>query len=71
MKKYYVIMSHSGQTLGFDVLARSEQVARNKAVKRAQFATGDKQITAGNIESVTYEGFYLARRYFQVNQQGV
>lgn len=66
MKRYYVIMSLNGMQWGFSVHARSKDSARNKAVKRARVET-DPAITAGNIESVTYEGFYLACKFIAVN----
>ena len=64
MKKYFIVLAHDNQEAGYTTLAANEKSARNKAVKRARFATKDKTITQENIMSVTYEGFYLARRFF-------
>ena len=66
MKKYFVILNVNSHEFGLSVLARDSKVAQNKAVRHAKHITGDKQIKASHIVSVTYEGFYLARRFFAV-----
>ena len=68
MKKYYVMMKTGAIGWGYHVHAMNQNVARNKAVKRAQQETGDKQITAENVESVQYEGFYLDQTFIQIFQ---
>lgn len=67
MKKYYIVLSYQGHDIGYPILAINEKTARNKAIKRGRFAHKDSSISEDNIKSVTYEGFYLARRYFAVN----
>ena len=65
MKRYYIIMRVNSQDFGMDVLAKSEPVARNKAVKRAGRSL--KQPVAHDcIVSVEYQGFYLNRRFYAV-----
>jgi hypothetical protein len=62
VKRYYIIMRVNEQSFGMDVLAKSEPVARNKAVKRASRSL-KQAVTHDHIVSVEYTGFYLNRMF--------
>lgn len=65
MKRYTIrVKWESGErSLDTEMLITAQNVrsAQNKAVRRARYMMQTKQITLANVESVTYEGFYLNR----------
>lgn len=60
MKKYLITINDTD----FDVVARDESSAKNKAVRRANFQNKGESITAASVSHVEYLGFYLNRRFF-------